>query len=245
MTTAITVFLRFADGGVGYLQNSDVTAGSAGEDIKTSSATNLLNQVADVSAGQAFNNRVVTHASMSVATQNATSGSPIWCAIKDAQGKVIIPIEAGGATLGSMVPVYKPVRLTTGMTVSGAWQVSSDSATLIASLIVCTPSKCDYFFGTGVDGQAVELVNASGSSIGQSLQGTTSALIYGYYAGNPGVHNQGAGVNALWVTDAQGQMKALIPPNGGATYETSSLPDKVTYPVRFTQNDKAYVATDT
>ena len=245
MTTAITVFLRFADGGVGYLQNADVSTGSAGAEIKTSAATNLLNQVADVSAGQAFNNRVLTHASMSVSTQNATTGSPIWCALKDAQGKVIIPIEAGGATLGSMVPVYKPTRLTTGMSISGAWQASSDAGTLIASLIVCSPQKCDYFFGTGIETEAVELVNASGSSIGQSMQGATSQVMYGYYPGNPGINNQGAGVNALWVTDAQGQAKAFIPPNGGATYETSSLPAKVTYPVRFTQNDSAFCGTDT
>jgi hypothetical protein len=245
MTTAVTIFLRFADGGVGYLQNSDVATGTAGEEIKTSNATSLLNQVADVSGGQAFNNRVVTHLSMSVATQNATTASPIWGAIKDAQGKVIIPIEAGGATLGSMVPAYKPVRLTTGMTFWGAWQAQADSATLFGSLIVCTPSKCDYFFGQGSDAAAVELVNASGSSIGQAMQGTTATVMYGFYAGNPGLNNQGAGVSALWVTDAQGQMKALIPPNGGSTYETSSLPQKVLYPVRFTQNDKAYIATDT
>mgnify|MGYP003654890135 FL=1 len=245
MATAITVFLRFADGGVGYLQNADVTTGTAGEEIKTSNATSLLNQVADVSAGQAFNNRVLTHASMSVATQNATTGSPIWCALKDAQGRVIIPIEAGGATLGSMVPVYKQTRLTTGMTISGAWQASADAANLFGSLIVCSPSKCDYFFAQGSDAAAVELLNSSGSSIGQSMQGATSKVMYAFYAGNPGVNNQGAGVNAVWVTDAQGQMKALVPPNGGATYETSSLPDKVTYPVRFTQNDKAYIATDT
>lgn len=232
---------------MGYLQNADVTAGTTGEEIQTSNATTLLNQVASVAGGQAFNNRVVTHAVAKAVTQNAATASVMWCTIRDAQGRIICPIVGSGGQVSSMPALYKPVRLSTGITFWGAWQIGSDAANLYASLTVCTPQKCDVFFAQGSDAASVELLNASGSSIGQSMQGTTSGAMWGVYTGAPGVNNQGAGVSALWVTDAQGQLKALIPPGGGGSSAGSggALPAPVTFPVRFTQNDSAYVATDT
>lgn len=234
-----------------YLQNADVTAGSAGEEIQTSNASGFLNQVGSVSAGQAFNNRVLTHAVAIVSTQNAYTGSYMWAAIRDAQGKIICPIEGGGGVTGEMPQLYKPVRLTTGMTVHGAWQAASDSATLVASLSVCTPRKCDIFFVAAVDasgGATAELVNSSGSTIGQSLQGTTASKMWAVYPSTIGMNNQAGGVSAIWVTDAQGQLKALIPPGDGGGGEAgidSTIAPVVSYPVSFTQNDSCLVVADT
>ena len=249
MATSITVLGRFSDGGMCYLQNADVTTGTAGEEIQTSNATTLLNQVADVSAGQAFNNRVLTHAVAIVSTQNGYSGAYLWAAIKDAQGKVIVPIQGGGGLCGELPRLYRPVKLTTGMTVHGAWQAAADSATLFGSLTICSPRKCDIFYAQGSDAAAVELVNASGSSVGASMQGATSASMWAVYPSTIGMNTQGAGVSGIWVTDAQGQLKAMVPPYSGGGGGTSGLdsviPPTVTVPVRFSQNDSAYIATDT
>ena len=245
MATIVTVLLRFQDGGMGYLQNSDVTTGTAGEEIKTSNATTLLNQVEDVSAGQAFNNRVVTHAVAKAVTQGAATASLMWCAIRTAQGTIEVPIQGGGGNVGEFPKIYKATRLTTGMTVHAAWQAGSDSATLFGSLTVCTARKCDIFFAQGSDAAAVELLNSSGSTIGQSMQGTTSAYMWGTYPGSPGVNNQGAGESSQWVTDAQGQLKALVPPTGHLNQPGGSIASPVSFPVQFTQNDSAYLATDT
>ncbi len=248
MATSITVIARLASGGYAYFQNADVSTGTAGEEILSSNATALLNQTPNVSAGQFLNNQTITHAVAVVSTQNAYTGSYLWCAIKDAQGKIVCPVQGGGGVTGELPALYKPVRMTTGMVIEGAWQAAADSATLYASLTVCTPTKCDIFFGQGSDSAAVELLNASGSTIGQSLQGSTSKAMWGVYPSPIGMNNQGAGVSALWITDSQGQLKGLVPPSDGGGGEAgleSSIPPVVMTPVMFTQNDSAYVATDT
>lgn len=249
MATSITVICRLGSGGFAYFQNADVTAGATGEEILSSNATALLNQTPNVSAGQILNNQTITHAVAIVSTQNGYSGAYLWCAIKDSQGKIVVPIQGGGGLCGELPALYRPVAMSTGMVIEGAWQAAADSATLIASLTVCTPSKCDIFTGTGVDATAVELTNASGSTVGQSLQGSTSAAMWAVYPSTLGMNNQGAGVSAVWVTDAQGQMKALVPPYSGGGGGTSGLdsviPPAVTTPVMFTQNDSAYIASDT
>jgi hypothetical protein len=249
MATSITVICRFKDGGFGYLQNADVTSGSAGEEIQTSNATNLLNQTGSVSAGQAYEGRVMTHAVAIVSTQNGYSGAYLWAAIKDSQGSIVCPIQGGGGLTGELPALYKPIALSTGYTVDAAWQAAADSATLIASLIVCSPRKCDVFFGTGVDATAVELTNAAGSTVGQSMSGQTANAMWAVYPSTIGMNNQGAGVSAVWVTDAQGQLVALIPPwsggGGGTSGLDSVIPSPVTTPVSFGQNFSAYCATDT
>ncbi len=242
------MILRFADGGVGYLQNSDVTTGTAGEEIKTSNASSALNQVADVPAGQAFNGRVVTHAIGFASTQNAYTASYLWCAIKDAQGKIVVPIQGGGGKVAELPRLYKPTQLSTGMSVHGAWQAAADAANLYGSLTVCSPRKCDIFFAQGSDSASVELVNANGASVGQSMAGATSTMMWGVYPSTIGMNNQGGGVSALWVTDAQGQAKALIPPSdgGGASNAISSSDTQaIRIPVRFSQNDQGWINTDT
>lgn len=120
MATGITIVCRFSNGAYGYLQNADVSTGATGEEIQTSNAGNALNQVGSVSVGQAFNGLTVTHAVAKVATQNAGTGTLIWAAFKDAQGKVIVPIEGGGSTSQQLPKLYRSVRLQTGMTAWGA-----------------------------------------------------------------------------------------------------------------------------
>jgi hypothetical protein len=246
MATGITIVCRFSDGTYGYLQNTDVTAGATGEEILTSNASSALNQTADVSVGQAFNGKVCTHAVAKVATQNAATGTLIWAAFKDAQGRVIVPIEGGGSTVQQLPQLYKPVRLQTGVTASAGWQATADSSTLIASLVVCTPQACDYFSATMVDVTSTELVNASGSSIGQSLAGFTSAKYWGTYPSTIGMNNQLGGVSTLWVESAEGQVKGLIPPGDGAGSAAGSFINSIDgVPITFNQNDKAYGNTDT
>jgi len=246
MATGISVFCRFADGGYGYLQNADVTTGFTGEEILTSNAGNALNQTADVSVGSAFQGRVVTHASMKVVTQNADSATYLWCYFKGADGKIICPIPGGSGTMGQLPPLYKPVRLSTGIQCWGAWQAAGDSATLVASLTVCaSDGTCDVFGSTQVDATSTELVNKDSASIGAAMANKTAVQYWGVYPSTLGINNQLGGVSALWVESAAGQITALIPPGDGGYRQQDSVVPAISIPFRINQNDKAYGNTDT
>lgn len=126
----------------------------------------------------------------------------------------------------------------------GGWQAAADSATLIASLVVCTPQVCDYFTATMADVTSTELLNSSGASVGNSLSGFTSSKYYGVYPSTVGMNNQLGGVSALWVESAEGQVKGLIPPGDGG-YTNNFIHSIDGVPITFNQNDKAYGNTDT
>lgn len=247
MATAISIFCRFSDGTIAYLSNSSISTGAAGDEIKTSNAGGELNQTNDVSVGQAYTGKTVTHAAALVSTQNNSAGSYLMASFKDAQGKIIVPIQGGGGVMGELPRLFKPVTLSTGITAHGSWQAASDSATLIGSLCIYTSSGLsDWFFATGVDGTNTELVNSNGASLGQSLSGTTAVAYYGVYPSTLGMNNQGAGVFALFVESPEGQLKALIPPwDGGPPVSGSHIAPVITAPFRINQNDKAYINTDT
>lgn len=246
MTTAITIICRFSDGGWAYLQNADVSAGATGEVIQTSNATNLLNQTAGVDVGAAYQGRVVTHASMKVSGQAAGTAAYLYAYFIGSDGAIIVPIRGGGGTMGEVFPLYKPVKLSTGIRAWGAWGAVSDSESLVTSLTVCTPNKCDVFTGTA-SVAGVELTNKDGSSFGASLAGTTAAQYWGVYPSNVGVNNQGAGVSTLWVEAADGQLAALIPPGDGGAADTGGQSGTIPIQIPFgiDQNMKAYVAADT
>jgi len=247
MATAITISCRFSDGSWAYLQNADVTAGATGEVIQTSNATNLLNQTSGVDVGAAFTGKVCTHAGMKVATQAAGSASYLYAYFIGADGAIITPIQGGGGTNGMVYPLYKPVKMSTGIRAWGAWQAAADSETLIASLTVCASNKCDVFTITAVGAAKTELLNKDSASLGDSMGNSTAVAYWGVYPSVVGVNNQGAGVSTLWVEEPDGQIGALIPPgDGGSAAEGGQQgSDMIRIPVRFSINSKAYVGADT
>lgn len=247
MATFITVILKFSDGSYGYLQNSDVSAGSAGEEILTSNAGGNLNQVNGVSAGVAFTDKVVTHAASKVTTQNADSATYMWAYFLGTDGAIVCPILGGGGTMSELPALKKPVTLKTGMQVQAAWQSAGDSATLIAAATVyCTDGTSDVFFVTAVDGSNTELKNKSGIGIGDALAGKTAMSYFAVYPSTLDVNENGGGVSTLWVEATDGTIKALIPPGDGGYRQADAAMKYIEgAPFMLKTNDKIFVNSDT
>ena len=243
MATNITIGLRFSNGSIAYLQNDDVTSGAAGEEILTANQGGDLAQTASISVGQAYTGLVATHAFARVQTQAANTGRLLWANFLGADGAVICPINGGGCAVGEMIPLYKPVSMSTGVVAYGAWEVQADTGTSIASLDVCSPRKCDNFTVTAVDGANTELLNKDGATIGQSMNGIVVQQMTARYPASVGLSNAGAGVSCLFITASDGTLKALIPAQSQG--QGSFVGPSVTYPVRILQNDNAYVNSDT
>ena len=243
MATGITVLVRFSNGSIAYMTNDNVTAGAAGEELLTANQGGDLSQVSGVTIGQAYTGLLATHACAIVKKQASIEGRLVWANFRGPNGAVIVPIDGGGSMVGQMIPLYRPVMMTTGVTIFAAQADASDSATLVASLDVCTPSKCDNFTVTAVDGVNTELLNKDGSTIGQALNGLTATQMTARYPQTVGINNALAGVSALFVTASDGSMKAMIPPQ--SNIDGVYVGPSITYPVRILQNDSAFVNSDT
>ena len=241
MATGITIGVRFSNGTIAYLANADVTTGAAGEEIQTANAGGDLAQVANVSIGQAYTGLTATHAFATVTTQTANTASLLWANFRGPDGAVMVPISGGGLYQAVMTPLYKPIVMTTGVVAFAAWQARSDSATLIAACSVCSPSKCDTFTVTAVDGANTELKNKDGATIGQSMNGLTAEKFYGVYPSTLGLNENLGGVSCLFVTASDGRLKALVPTSDGSGYNDYF---NTSYPVRILQNDGLFVNSD-
>jgi len=242
MTTGITIGLRFTNGMIAYLQNDDVSTGAVGEEILTANQGGDLAQTANVSLGQAYTGMTISHAFASVVTQNALTARLLYAYLVGPDGAIIVPIQGGGLYNAQMMPLYKPVRLTTGCRAWGAWQAASDSATLIASVSICSPRKCDVFTVTAVDGANTELLNKDGATVGQSMNGIVAQKMWGVYPSTHGLNENLGGVSTLFITASDGSLKALIPASQGSGFDINHSVD---YPVRINQNDGLFVNTDT
>ena len=242
MATGITIGLRFSNGQIAYLQNDDVTAGAAGEEILTANQGGDLAQTAGQSVGKQYTGLVATHAFAMVKTQAAATGRLLWANFRGSDGAVIVPIGGGGTMIGQMTKLYKPVRMQNGVVCFAAFQAASDSATLIASLDVCSPNKCDNFTVQAVDGTNTELVNKDGATLGQSMAGITAQEMTGRYAQTAGLSNALAGVSTLFITGPNGALKALVPIQSD---NKGVIAPSIDYPVRIEQNDGAFVNSDT
>jgi len=241
---AVTVGVRFSDGSIAYLNNAAVTAGVAGEEILTANAGGSLSQTSGIQIGQAYAGLTATHAFAMCQEVAAATGQLLHAYFVGPNGAIMVPIEGGRSGYAAMQPLYRPIRMEPGVTVFGAAQISSDSATLVASASLCSPQKCDVFAVVAVDSTNTELVSLqSGVTLGQSMNNCTVDFMFGTYAGNQ-LNEAGAGVNALFLTASDGKMKGLIPvETGGSQSNMTSIP--ITYPVRVLQNDGLFVNTDT
>lgn len=243
MATGITIGIRFNNGSIAYLQNDAVTSGAAGEEILTANQGGDLAQTAGVSVGQAYTGLVATHAFARAQTQAATTARLLWANFRGPDGAIICPINGGGFAVGEMTPLYKPVKMTTGVVAYGAWEISADSGTGTASLDVCSPQKCDNFTVVAVDGANTELKNKDNATLGQSMNGVTVTEMTARYPASVGLNNALAGVSCLFITASDGTLKALIPAQSQAG--GSWVGPSVNYPVRILQNDGAFVNSDT
>jgi hypothetical protein len=235
MATNASVILKFSDGTVGYLRN-DVTLDAATE-VKTDNS-GLLNQAGALSVGQAFQGKTLTHAAVKVQTDTATSGAFGYCSIIGISGNIIGAIEGGGQATSGLPRLKRPVRMQTGVKINVFAQQLADAVQYASLAVYCQSGKVEIFQGLAVDATNVSMTSViSGSTIGEALVNERVVCYYATYPATNGLADTGVvdGINALFVEDAQGQLKAMM-----YTGQGLGNPDQIqfiedSFPVR--QND--------
>lgn len=235
MATNASVILKFSDGTVGYLRNA-VTLDAATE-VKTDNS-GLLNQAGDLSVGQAFQGKTLTHAAVKVQTDSATSGAFGYASIIGVSGNIIGAIEGGGQATSGLPRLKRPVRMQTGVKINVFAQALQDAVQYASLAVYCASGKVEIFQGLAVDATNVSMTSViSGSTIGEALVNQQVVCYYATYPASNGLADTGVtdGVNALFVEDAQGQLKAMM-----YTGQGLGNPDQIqfiedSFPVR--QND--------
>ena len=192
MASNISILLKFSDGTMTYLRDT-VTLDTLTE-IQTD-ASGILNITGDVSVGQAYVGKTATHALAKVVTDSASSGAFCYAAFYGPDGSVLSPIQGGGYRVTGLPKLVKPVQMTTG-----------------------TVCKGDIFFGLAVDDTIVSMLNAQGSSYGQSLAGETVVGAYATYGATYGLADTGVadGIGGFFVESSTGQLKMLYSPGVAA-----------------------------
>lgn len=246
MTTQATLAARFSDGTFGYFGVSEANddTGTAGLELPTIAPTGI-NITASVSAGQAYVGKTMTHAVISISTKGSSAGSFMWGALKSPNGSYIVPIQGGGAHFGNLPALVRPVRMVVGLTAWAAWQATADGTTQDVAFVGYTSDGyCDVLFCQNNDGTAVELVNASGTTFGQSFAGKQLICYYGTTALSLGLNDAGLGVSYLFANSADGQLKGLVPACNTGGDASESITPLVKIPISVRQNDTLEVQTD-
>ena len=239
MASNISVFLRFSDGTFGSLRSTVTESSTAfGQYTEITTEGGDLNQTSGVSVGQAFNGKTCTHAFAKCATDNAQTASFVSGYFENTDGSIAVPIQGSGQTASGMPALKKPVRMSTGVVLKAALQDVADAVQIATLSVYCASGKSDIFAALAVDDTPTALVNPQGKTIGQALDGQTIQCAFATYAATNGLDDNDGGVNALYIENAQGTLKAMYPTNKGNGGEP---PEYMSYPVRKVQNDTATV----
>ena len=217
MATNASVILKFSDGTVSYLRNN-VTLDAATEIL--TDASGLLNQAGGISAGQANQGKLLTHAAVKVQGDSVSSAAFGYASIIGVSGNVIGAIQGGGFKSVGLPALKRPIRMMTGVKINVFAQTSSDAVQYASLAVYCASGKVDIFQGLAVDATDVSMVSVvSGSTLGEALVNQRAVCYYATYPATYGLADTGVadGVNALYAEDAQGQLKAMFYTETAAT----------------------------
>ena len=236
MASNISVFLRFSDGTFGSLRSTVTEASTAfSQYTEITTEGGDLNQTAGISAGQAFPGKTVTHAFALCATDSATTASLCSAYFEANNGSIMVPIQGGGQHMSGLPALKRPVRMQTGVVVKAALQDAADAVQIATLAVYCRSGKSDIFAALGVDDTPTSMVNPQGKTIGQALDGQVISCAYATYAATNGLDDNDGGVNALYVENSAGVLKAMYPCAKG-TGGNNPVP-YISYPVQIVQND--------
>lgn len=215
MASDLNGYLKFSDGSTGYFVKEGATVRVTNELV---TGGNGLNQVAGVSAGQAYEGKTVIAASM-IAIDDGTTTIPNgdgggFAYLLSPQGKIARIIQVGGASSTGFQPIA-PIRLTTGMTFQGFFEAATDGVCMAFAAVECTDGTADCFSVLAVDATKTAMVNKDGATIGQALSGKVISRWYGNYNSTKGLNEDGAGNSAFYLESSDGQLKHLLPPSTG------------------------------
>jgi hypothetical protein len=217
MASNASVILKFSDGSISYLRN-DITLDSFTEVL--TDASGLVNQAGGISAGQANQGKLLTHAAVKCQLDNGTTGSFSAATIVGVGGNIIGLIQGGGVQVSGLPKLKRPIRMETGIKINvfGQTLTSGDTLQYATLAVYCASGKCDVFQGLAVDATDVPMLSAiSGSTLGQALVGERVMCYYATYPATNGLADVGIadGVNAFFAEDAQGQLKSMMFPSYG------------------------------
>jgi hypothetical protein len=235
MASNASCYVRFSDGTFASFRGTLTPAtGKFGQYAELTTEGGDLNQTESVSAGQAFTNKVATHAFVKCATDSATTACYMSAWFELPNGQKTCIIEGGGANSAAMPALSKPVRFQTGLIIKAALQDEGDAAQIATLSVYCASGKVDVFAALAVDDVPTSMVNEQGATIGQALENEVIVGAIATYAATNGLDDNDGGVNALYVEDAAGTLKAMYPTEKG---DGSRGVEWQRYPVRIRQND--------
>ena len=236
MATAIDALFRCSDGTFISLVNNSVSDKTITE-IQTGGTG--LNQSADVSLGQAYVGKTLTHGIYKVSTEDATTGVALGGFVQGPAGNIKVVVQGGGGSVSQLPALPKPITLVQGDKFFAEMDTAADAATQEAGLIVyCADGHCDYFRATIVNNTKTAMLNRDSNTVGQAL---ANRVIIGAAAAASTVYDVNesqAGVTGYYIESADGQLKAIYPPVTGDTssaYQNFAQYQK--YPVQIRQND--------
>ena len=210
MATNASIICKFSDGTIGYLRNA-ITLDAATE-VKTD-ASGLVNQAGSLSVGQAFQNKTMTHASVKIQTDTATTGAFGYASIVGVGGNIIGIIQGSGSSGAGLPKLKRPVRMTTGIKINVFAQTIADAVQYASLAVYYASGRADVFQGLAVDDTDVSMVSVvSGLTLGEAAQGERCVCYYATYPATNGLADTGVadGVNALFAEDSSGQLKAMM-----------------------------------
>jgi hypothetical protein len=241
MASDLYAFVKFSDGSMFSGVASSASARTATELVTGGTG---LNQVASISIGQAYTGRVAIAASI-IAIKDGTSVAPstgdgfAYGYFLGPDGKIMCNVQGGGGASAGMPKLLKPVRMTTGVKLYGAYEAATDGPAQASLAVACTDGTHDLFTILAVADTKTELKNKDSASIGQALDGKVISSYMATYNSTKGLNEDGAGVAAFYLESSEGQLKMMFPPCQGNGQEV--VPWQPGYGTRVTQNDVASV----
>ena len=210
MPTNASAICKFSDGSVVYMRN-DITLDAATELL--SDASGLVNQAGGLSLGQIAQGRLLTHCGIKIQTDDATTGAFSYGSLSGIGGNLIGLVQGGGTNAQGLPALKRPVRMMTGIKLNVFAQAVANAVQIATVAVYTRSGKVDVFQGTVVDATDVSMTSViSGSTLGEALVNQNVLCYYATYPATNGLADDGvvAGVNALYVESATGQLKSMM-----------------------------------
>ena len=245
MASDIMAFVKFSDGSMASLLKEGATTATTTE-LQTGGVG--LNQVSGVSIGQAYSGKTAIACHVvcikdATSTVAGTGDGFNFGYFLGPDGKIICTGQGGGGSSSGLSPLSKPVKMQTGVTLQACFVAATDGVVQGALAVYCSDGTSDVFKATGVDATATAMLNKDGSTIGQALAGKSIQKAYATYNAVKGLNEDGAGVGAFYLENAEGQLKMMFPPCQGNSQDP--VPWIPAYNTKVLQNDTLTITATT
>jgi len=227
------VYFQTQSGRALTLNAQTVTDGTPQE---VTSGGDGLNVVSGVSLGQYGSGETITHGLAMF------SDAGLYAYVLDQNGKIIMPIAISTDTgAAGVVPLCRPLRLQTGMTVQVlSTDTGGTQGSNAAISFYCTDGSVEVFDATATNGNTVQFASIqTNQAIGKVLNGRVIAKAY---AATPLLLDaaEATGFMGFQILASEGYTKAVY----AASNVLYGQPPAQIFPVRISENDTMQVVYD-